>query len=91
MEKLPPHIREKVHAVVYEGWPKEEDLMTVEGKPNQTQALIEEYGKTVRAQLAARNFGRIVLRQMYFCPCHHDVSPFMYIHYSASFPHCNVT
>jgi len=49
MEKLPPHIREKVHAVVYEGWPKEEDLLTVEGKPNQTQALIEECGKAVSA------------------------------------------
>jgi len=49
MEKLPPHIRDKVNAVVYEGWPKEEDLMTVNGEPNQTQGLISECGKVVSA------------------------------------------
>jgi hypothetical protein len=37
MEKLPPDVRAKVHAVLYEGWPTEDDLMTVEGQPNQTQ------------------------------------------------------
>ena len=49
MEKLPPHIRDKVNAVVYEGWPKEQDLMTVNGEPNQTQGLISECGKAVSA------------------------------------------
>jgi len=49
MEKLPPHIRDKVNAVVYEGWPKEQDLMTINGEPNQTQGLISECGKAVSA------------------------------------------
>ena len=55
MDKLPPDIRAKVNAVLYEGWPKEEDLMTVRdpqtGKmvPNQTQGLIAECGKAVSA------------------------------------------
>jgi len=42
------NVKSKVNAVVYEDWPKEEDMI-VEGEANQTQALITECGKAVSA------------------------------------------